>query len=79
MKTLLMILQLLPALLEAVRSMESMLPLPGKGKEKLDLVLGVIDDTQADIQDIRPLIVKMIARIVGFANATGVFKGKKEA
>lgn len=70
---LLRILQLLPTLLEAVRAVEMFLPLPGHGKEKLALVLGIIEDTQTDIEAIRPIIVKVIGRIVGFANRTGEF------
>jgi len=76
MKTLLQILQLLPELIKAVLAVETLLPLPGRGPEKLTLVLGVIEDTQADVKGILPTITKVIARIVGFANATGVFGSK---
>ena len=76
MKTLIMILQLLPVLIEAVRSVEALLPLSGFGKEKLEFVLGIVEDTHADVEDIQPIIIRIIMRIVGLANATGIFKTK---
>ncbi len=64
MKTLLMILQLLPAIIGAVKAAEELVPLPGQGKAKLDFILGVIADTGADVSAILPVITAIVARIV---------------
>lgn len=73
MKTLIFILQLIPSIIEAVKAAEAFIPLPGQGKAKLEFVLGVIQDTYHDAAGIIPIITKVIARIVGLANVTGVF------
>lgn len=74
MKTLIAVLQLIPALISAIKAAEEFIPLPGMGQQKLDMVLGVITDTYADASSIIPAVTKAVARIVGLANATGVFK-----
>lgn len=73
MKTFLLIIELLPAIVEAVKEAEKLVPLPGAGKAKLDFVLGLITDTVGDVSDAIGPISKVISRIVGLANATGVF------
>jgi len=77
MKTLLRVLQLLPGIIEAVRLIEALVPIPQTGKQKLEAVLGIITDTTSDVGDLIPAIVKIVARIVGLANTTGVFKTGK--
>lgn len=74
MKTLLAVIQLLPALIQAVKQVEEFIPIPGQGKAKLEMILGVIDDTYEDARAIMPTIAKVVARIVSLANATGVFR-----
>jgi hypothetical protein len=74
MSTLISILGLIPNLIKAVQAAEEFAPLAGNGKAKLDLVLGVISDVYADAQKIVPQITAVIARIVAFANALGIFK-----
>ena len=73
MQTLITILKLIPALIEAIKAAEQFIPLPGQGKSKLDMILGVITDTYEEAANILPAITKVIARIVAAANATGVF------
>ena len=79
MKTLLMILRLIPALIQAVKAAEDFIPLPGAGKEKLDMILGIITDTYEDAKAIVPAITKVVARIVSAANVTGVFKSSSDS
>jgi hypothetical protein len=74
MKSIIAVLQLLPAIIAAVRTVEEAIPLPGQGKAKLDLIIGIIQDTGEDVGAILPLITKTIARIVGTFNAIGIFK-----
>lgn len=74
MKSIIAVLQLLPAIIAAVRTVEEAIPLPMHGKAKLDLILGIIQDTGEDVGALVPLITKAIARIVGTFNAIGIFK-----
>ena len=74
MSTLLTILGLIPNLIKAVQAAEEFAPLAGNGKAKLDLVLGIITDVYADAGKLIPQITAVIARIVSFANALGIFK-----
>ena len=82
MKTLLAILKLLPVVLEAVRAVESAIPLPGQGTKKLDLILEVLKsayDASSDLakefswQKLVSIVVPMIARIVDLHNELGLF------
>lgn len=73
MKTLLTILQMLPALIQAVKQVEEFVPVPGAGKQKLDLIIGIIEDTFEDAKGMLPTIAKVVGRIVNLANSTGVF------
>lgn len=74
MKTLIMLLQLVPSIIAAVKAVEEFVPLPGQGKTKLDFVLGVITDVYEGAKDLIPNIIKIIARVVDLGNITGVFK-----
>ena len=83
MKTLLAILRLLPVILEAVRALESAIPLPGQGKKKLDLILQIIKSAydasstlakDVSFEKLVAVIVPMIARIVDLHNALGLFE-----
>lgn len=73
MKTFLLIVQMLPAIVEAVKTAEQFVPLPGAGRAKLDFILGLITDTVGDVSENIAAIQKAVARIVALANATGVF------
>lgn len=74
MKTLLFIVQLIPALIEIIKAVESLLPEGGKGSEKLDLVRSILVRTYEGVTEYMPTIENVIAVIVEFANKTGVFK-----
>jgi len=79
MKTLILMLQLLPAIIQAVRAAEEFIPIGGQGQKKLEFVLGVIEDVYDDAKKIVPLVTKIVARIVSLANATGVFSHQAPA
>jgi len=87
MKTLLAILKLLPVVLEAVRAVESAIPLPGQGTKKLDLILEVLKsayDASSDLakefswQKLVAVVVPMITRIVDLHNELGLFTKSPE-
>jgi len=87
MKTLLAILKLLPVVLEAVRAVESAIPLPGQGTKKLDLILEVLKSAydassalakEFSWQKLVSIVVPMIARIVDLHNELGLFTKSPE-
>lgn len=74
MNTLLLIVRLLPAIIEAIKAIEAAIPERGKGNEKQSAVLGIIADTVDDASKMLPAIANVITRVVGLFNATGVFQ-----
>ena len=82
MKALSIVLTLFPVILNAVTTVENAIPLPGAGKQKLDLVLNVVKqayDASADLSHafswdkLVALVVPMIANIVSLHNQLGLF------
>ena len=78
-----MILSLLPAIIEAIRAIEAVMPEGGRGKEKLAIVKAAIDSaavaadgTMTAVEAVWPAISNTISTIVGVFNATGVFPKK---
>lgn len=67
----LQILQLLPAILAAVRAVEEAVPLSGKGKEKLDMVIESITAANESLSSVVPQITRIVAAAVRLYNATG--------
>jgi hypothetical protein len=83
MNAVLIILKLFPLVLAAVKAVEEAIPLPGQGKQKLDLVLDVIKsayDAGSDLsasfswEKLVALVVPMINQIVALHNALGLFQ-----
>lgn len=83
MNTLITALKLLPLVLAAVKAVEEAIPLPGQGKQKLDLVLDVIKSAydastslskEFSIEKLIALVVPMINQIVALHNALGLFQ-----
>lgn len=74
MITLLLIVQLIPAIIQLIKTAEELIPIPQQGKSKLDFVLGVITETASEVGDLIPEITKLIDRIVAVHNATGAFR-----
>jgi hypothetical protein len=82
MKTLIAYLQLLPTILGAVQSLESAIPVPATGKQKLDLLLSIVKtayDTEETVrrdvpwEKLSALISTATASIVSAFNALGIF------
>ncbi len=88
MKALSIVLTLFPVILNAVTTVENAIPLPGAGKQKLDLVLNVVKqayDASADLSHafswdkLVALVVPMIANIVSLHNQLGLFTSSTSA
>ncbi len=77
MKTLLIILQLVPVLISAIRSVEELIPEGGKGKEKLALIQNIMTTSYEGISEVWPIVAKVISSIVETANIVGSFKTTK--
>ena len=82
MKKIAAILQLFPVLLNATKAVEEAIPLPGRGTQKLDLVLDVLKqayDASALLSEsfsweaLVAVVVPMIAKIVAVHNELGLF------
>ena len=83
MNTFLIILRLFPLILSIVRSVEDAIPLPGQGKQKLDLVLDILktayegsSSLAADFSwdKLVAIVVPMVGKIVDLHNALGLFQ-----
>lgn len=83
MNTLLIILRIFPLVLAAVKAVEEAIPLPGQGRQKLDLVLDVIKSAydastelmkQFSWEKLVAVVVPMIEKIVALHNALGLFQ-----
>ena len=66
MKTLVSILQLVPALIEMIKAVEAMWPegSKGKGSEKLALVNQLLTAAYDGISEMWPMIEKMVAALI---------------
>ena len=71
MGTVIAILQILPALIEAIKAVEQAIPGAGNGQSKLDLILNTIQAVDSKLSS--DVVVKVIGIIVGIFNKTGVF------
>lgn len=81
----LLALQLLPAIIAAVKALEREIPISGAGKEKLDLIVGVaeavFETAPSDVSNLNresliKTIISMVGRIVSVLNTLGVFTKK---
>jgi len=77
MKILLMVLQMLPLLLEVIKSVEKFIPGSGNGKEKLIMVKDIITTTYTEAATLMPVIEKIVGIAVSTANKTGAFDEAK--
>lgn len=74
MQKLIQVFTLLPALIQAIRAAEDAIPVPKAGKEKLELLLGVIEDVVGAADDLKPIVARVVARIVATFNSLGLFR-----
>jgi hypothetical protein len=73
MATLVLILNLIPALIKAIAAIEEALPVAGAGKEKLGAIKEIITTTYTAGTEIWPTVEKVIGVLVGLFNKTGAF------
>ena len=74
MQTLILIAQLLPALIAAIKAIEEAIPGQGQGEAKLAAVRGIIEAVDAGYKGLWPQIQPVIGVLVGLFNKTGAFK-----
>lgn len=76
-----LVLSVLPLLIDAIKTVESVFPESGKGREKLEMIRGIVQasyETSSKLavsfDEIWQPIQKVISVIVGVFNTTGTFK-----
>ena len=74
MKYILMFLQMVPAIIEAVKKIEEFIPASGWGKEKIAAIRESLSVIFKEIDSVWPAIEVFIGAMVKLANLTGVFK-----
>ncbi len=67
------LLQLLPAIITAIRAIEEAIPGKGQGEMKLAAIREILESASGQVSMIWPLIEKAIGVLVGLFNKTGVF------
>lgn len=67
------ILNLLPALIMAMRAIEEAIPGQGKGEDKLAAIRAILEATNAQIGALWPTIQTVIGILVALFNKTGAF------
>jgi len=76
MQTVLLVLQLIPAVIKVMQAIEEALPQAGYGAEKLAAVRQMLEVTYSGIKEVWPVLEKVIAIFVDLFNQTGVFVKK---
>ena len=74
MNTIIMILNLIPALITAIKAIEDAIPGSGKGEEKLSAIRAILEAVDASAAKLWPQISAVISVLVGLFNRTKVFK-----
>lgn len=74
MQVIITIVQLLPALIAAIKAIEEAIPGQGQGEAKLAAVRGIIEAVDASYKGLWPQIQPVIGVLVGLFNKTGAFK-----
>ena len=74
MGNIVIILQLIPALIAAIKAIEEAIPGSGQGEQKLAAVRGILEAVDASATKLWPQISSVIGVLVGLFNSTGVFK-----
>ena len=74
METALKIAQLFGLIAELVKVVEAAIPEQGKGKEKLQAVVSLLEITGQVGKDLLPKVVDIVGIVVALYNATGIFR-----
>jgi hypothetical protein len=67
------VLQLLPAIITAIKAIEEAIPGQGRGEDKLAAIRGILEGVNSSVDAYWPALEKAIGVIVGLFNRTGVF------
>ena len=70
------ILNLIPALITAMKAIEEAIPGQGKGEDKLAAIRAILEATNAQIGALWPTIQTVIGILVSLFNKTGTFPAK---
>ena len=68
------LLQLLPAIITALKAIEEAIPQPGQGAAKLAALRAILEGVSTQVAGLWPVIEKAVSVLVGLFNATGVFQ-----
>ena len=68
------VLQLLPALITAIKALEDAIPGTGKGEAKLAVVRQIIEQVAGSATALWPFLEKVISILITTFNTVGVFK-----
>ena len=74
MQNIVIILQLIPALITALKAIEEAIPGSGKGEQKLSAIRGILEAVDGSITSLWPQISSVISALVTLFNNTGIFK-----
>ena len=74
MGNIVIILQLIPALITALKAIEEAIPGSGQGEQKLAAVRGILEAVDGSITSLWPQISSVISVLVTLFNNTGIFK-----
>lgn len=74
MGNIVIILQLIPALITALKAIEEAIPGSGKGEQKLSAIRGILEAVDGSITSLWPQISSVIGVLVTLFNNTGIFK-----
>ena len=74
MQNIVIILQLIPAIITALKAIEDAIPGSGMGEQKLAAVRAMLEVIDGSISKLWPQISGVIGVLVSLFNATGVFK-----
>jgi len=67
------LLQLLPAIITAIRAIEEAIPGKGQGEAKLAAIREILESVSGQVVTLWPYIEKAISVLVGLFNKTGTF------
>lgn len=74
MQAITIILQLIPALITAIKAIEDAIPGAGQGEQKLAAVRGILETVDGGVAKLWPQISGVIGVLVNMFNQTGAFK-----
>ena len=73
MKTLMIILSLVPALIDAIKAIEAAIPGQGKGEQKLAAIREIMEVSYDNVSSIWPYVSQTVGILVSLFNNTDTF------